>query len=373
MALTETDRDFWVIDSTLRDGEQTPGVAFTSGEKMRIASFLAEMGVPELEVGIPAMGDGEIQEIRSLVSLKLTSLLICWCRARQDDLDLAAAAGIGRVHFSFPVSQILLKAMEKDEAWVFRTLEQLIPLAKKRFDYVSIGAQDASRADFNFLKNFLDACRNLGATRLRIADTVGIMNPFQVKELFEALDMLASGLMLEFHGHNDLGMATANTLAAVAGGARAVTVTGNGLGERAGNASLDEVVVGAKYTLGRQAGINLKKLPEFSRLLADLSGRPVAVAKPIVGEAVFSHESGIHCHAILKDPATYEPFSPAEVGREASRIVLGKHSGLAGLKYTLTAAGIIVDDEEARMLLEKLRHMAVSNKGACTVEQLLAL
>lgn len=371
--MTMSGRDFWMIDSTLRDGEQTPGVAFTSAEKLRIASFLSEMGLPELEVGIPAMGETELRDIRALVGLNLDARLICWCRARQSDLDLAASAGVGRVHLSFPVSKIHLKALDKDEAWVLRMLESLIPAAKEQFDYVSIGAQDASRAEPDFLKTFVSACRALGVARLRIADTVGIMNPFQVKALFESLQALDPDFSFEFHGHNDLGMATANTVAALVGGARAVSVTVNGLGERAGNAALDEVVVAAKHTLGKQAGVDMKKLPELSRLVAEFSRRPVAATKPIVGAAVFNHESGIHCYGILKDPSTYEPFSPAEIGRGVSRIVLGKHSGLAGLKHALTAAGIAMDEAEVRALLEKLRRLAVENKDSCTVEQLLAL
>lgn len=360
-------KNYWIIDSTLRDGEQTPGVAFTRKEKIRMASFLSDIGVPELEVGVPAMGEMEIEDIRAICRLNLRSVLTCWCRAKQDDLDKAVQTGISRVHISFPVSSIHLRALGKDEFWVLANLEELLAYAKERFEFVSVGAQDASRAEIDFLKIFLKRIRINGGKRLRIADTVGIMNPMQVQKMVDCLLQEDPVFDLEFHGHNDLGMATANTIAALAAGASSVSVTVNGLGERAGNAALEEVIAAANYSLGMTSGIDLTQLPQLCRLVADISNREIPINKPITGEAIFNHESGIHCHGILKDPATYEPFPPNELGRNPSQIVLGKHSGLAALKHILSKSGIEISEDRTRELLAKLRQQTITEEEICSL------
>lgn len=366
-------KTIWLIDSTLRDGEQTPGVVFTRTEKIRIASCLAAMGIPELEVGIPAMGKTEIEDIKAINQLGLKTNLICWCRAKQEDLDLALSTGVDRVHISFPVSPIHFQALGKDQDWVLKNLIFLLNYARQRFKYVSVGAQDASRASFEFLKIFVRSVAELNGDRVRIADTVGILNPFQVHSLFEQLMAEVPELDLEFHGHNDLGMATANTLAAIKGGAKSVSVTVNGLGERTGNAPLEEVVMALKLTLNLDLDLDLTKMLELSQMVVEASGRTLPLNKPITGTAIFNHESGIHCHGIINNPATYEPYSPTVIGRESSEIVLGKHSGMASLKYHLDRAGILINESEVKELLFKIKQLSIEQKGSFPINSLKSL
>jgi len=336
-----------IIDTTLRDGEQAPGVVFTLEDKVKIAGILADAGVDELEAGVPATGDKAQKDIREIVRLGLPCRLTSWCRAAAMDIAMAGNCGTPGIHISFPVSTILIKAMGKNEAWVLKELERLIPIARWNFDYITVGAQDAIRSDHTFLWSFLKLAADAGAYRVRIADTVGISTPMSVYSLFREIINVRPDLPLEFHGHNDLGMATANTITALAAGASAASVTVNGLGERGGNAPLEEVVQAVNLSDGLKTNVEAKSLMRVCSYVAESSGRPIPPGKPITGADIFTHESGIHCAALLKDPLSYQPFLPQTLGRMGARFSLGAHSGSRAIQYLLAQAGIAVSEKEA--------------------------
>lgn len=371
--MATTDRQQIIIDdTTLRDGEQTAGVVFSLEEKKRIARTLDEIGVGELECGIPAMGREEQAAVRALVDLGLNARLITWNRAVISDIKASINAGVQAVDISLSVSDIhILKKLRKSRNWVMEQLKVALGYAKEHDLYVSVGGEDASRADLDFLVELMETARCLGADRFRFCDTLGILDPFAT---YDKVKYLADNvnLDLEVHTHNDLGMATANSLAGIRAGARYVNTTVNGLGERAGNAALEEVVMALRHACAIDPQIDTSRFVELSRLVGQASCRPVPEWKAVVGEKVFSHESGLHADGVLKFPGNYEGFDPAEVGL-SRHLVLGKHSGGHGLKDRLLTLGIEVGRTDLEALLDKVRLFSQNQKRALTDDDLLRL
>ncbi|MGK7943546.1 MAG: homocitrate synthase [Microcystaceae cyanobacterium] len=361
-----------INDTTLRDGEQSAGIAFTVAEKVAIARSMDAVGIPELEVGIPAMGGTEAQAITEIANLGLKTKLLGWNRAVCSDLEASLACGLSRVHISIPVSEIQIEAkFQGNCSQVFKRLRESLNFALDHGLFVSIGGEDSSRADDAFLLEVALAAQDWGASRFRFCDTVGILDPFTTQQKVSQLVQSLS-IPVEMHTHNDFGLATANALAGLQAGATSVNTTVNGLGERAGNAALEEIIMALKRLYQVESGVDTRQLRGLSNQVAHASGYAVPPWKAIVGDNVFAHESGIHAHGVLNNPHTYEPFSPEEVGRER-QLVVGKHSGRHLLNSLLKQYDITLSAEEIQLLLEQVRQISVEVKRSLTPEELLNL
>ncbi|MDI6715748.1 MAG: homocitrate synthase [Actinomycetota bacterium] len=359
-----------IDDTTLRDGEQTAGVVFSNHEKIRIAQLLDEVGVAQIEAGIPAMGGDEKAVIKEIASLGLRASILAWNRPVESDIQHSIDCGVDAVALSIATSDIHIQhKLKKDRKWVIDSIVNGVKMAKEHGLYVSVNAEDGSRADFNFMVEFGLAAKEAGADRLRFCDTIGVLDPFQTFNVIKSLKE-AIGLEIEMHTHNDFGMATANALAGVKAGATWVNTTVNGLGERAGNAALEEVVMAMKYLGHIDLGFKTEMFRELSEYVARASARTIPIWKAIVGTNVFAHESGIHADGIIKNPKTYEVFSPEEVGLQR-QIVIGKHSGSASIIAKFKEFGIELDRETAQDLLAEVRKAAVELKRSLFEKELM--
>jgi homocitrate synthase NifV len=345
-------------DTTLRDGEQAPGVVFSLADKLRIAAALADLGIDEAEVGSPAMGAEELGGLRVLTAQGYAMRLSCWCRALEEDVYYAAKAGVRIVNVSFPVSDVLLHAMDRCRDWVLHHLDDVLPFALRAGCAVSVGLQDAARAEPEYLDRVARRIAELGAFRVRVSDTVGILNPFSAAALVARIKAAAPSLSVSFHAHNDLGMAVANTLAAAQAGADTLDCTVNGLGERAGNCALEELLFALKYSSGAALTWTPQKLIDLCALVSAASGRPISPDHPVTGEMALRHESGIHVRSLLKDPLSYAAYPPSAIGKTQHAYALGKHSGAAGVKEFFSSHGISLRYDEVRDLTEAVRSEA---------------
>lgn len=348
-----------IFDTTLRDGEQAPGIDLTMEQKVRIAKQLADLGVDVIEAGFPAASEGEFEATKKILDEVGDKVeVIGLSRAVKQDIDRTIDAGIASIHVFIATSDIHLKyKLKMTREQVLERIYESVRYAKDHGLIVEYSPEDATRTDEEFLLKAVKTAIEAGADRVNIPDTVGVMHPFKFYDLISKVVKVADGKIISVHCHNDFGLATANSIAGVMAGARQVHVTVNGIGERAGNASLEEVVMALKKLLGYEVGVKTYKLYETSRLVSELTGVPVPYFKAIVGENAFGHESGIHVHGVIENPLTYEPISPEEVGN-FRRIALGKHSGIHGLKKLLSDQGIELTDDELREVLKEIKALA---------------
>jgi len=349
-----------IWDETLRDGEQMPGVHFTPEEKLRIAEKLSAVGVGVLNAGIPVVSAEEARAVRLLASAGLRAKVLAAARTVPADVDAVVKSGVRHIAIFVAASQVHLRyKLKMTEEEVLAASVATVRQAKQAGLHVAFVTEDTVRAPFDFVERLYRAVQAEGADRLVVADTVGIMTPLTFRWYLGEFVRRVGPKDLSVHCHNDFGLATANTLAAVEMGARAPHVCVNGLGERAGNASLEEVVLALESLYGVRTGVDTSQLFELSRLVEELSGVPIGVHQPLVGANAFSHEAGIHTHGILAHTLTYEPLQPSVVGRER-QMILGKHTGKAALVEKLKERGISVPDPVLAELLQRVKNAAES-------------
>ncbi|MGF3495544.1 MAG: (R)-citramalate synthase [Methanothrix sp.] len=348
------------LDTTLRDGEQTPGVSLSADDKLHIAQLLDELGVDVIEAGSAITSDGERESIRAIASAGLRAEICSFARASRKDIDAALDCDVDSLHLVVPVSDLHIeRKLRSDRESVLRKAVDATEYAKAHGLIVELSGEDASRADLDYLESIYRATIEAGADRLCFCDTVGVLLPERTAEIFQRLSSL--GRPVSIHCHDDFGMATANTVAALRNGAAQAHVTINGIGERAGNTSLEEVVMCLENLYGIRTGIKCNLLYQISRVVSKKTGIPVAPNKAIVGENAFTHEAGIHVHGLIADTSTYEPMRPEQVGRKR-RIVLGKMSGRAAVELALREFGITVNEEQLNEIVSRVKELGDKGK-----------
>jgi 2-isopropylmalate synthase len=363
-----------IFDTTLRDGEQAPGFSMSAPEKIRIARQLESLGVDVIEAGFPIASRGDLEGVRAVACEIHNCTVAALARAKRDDIDVVLDglkdAVHPRVHIVLATSDLHLQyklRMTREQA--LEAISTNVRYARQHCAEVEFSAEDASRTDIDFLCRAAKLAVEVGATIINLPDTVGYALPDEYEAMFRrVIDFLdgAPGIILSAHGHNDLGLGVANSLAAIRGGARQLELTINGIGERAGNASLEEVAVALRVrqaTLGVTTNLHLDKLYATSQLLSEITGVAVAPNKAVVGSNAFAHEAGIHQDGILKNPLTYEIISPEEVGVPKRQLVLGKHSGRNALRTALVEIGYTPSPEELDECYKHVSTLADESKN----------
>ena len=354
-----------IFDTTLRDGEQTPGVALTVDEKIQIAQKLDSLGVDKIEAGFPASSKGEFEATKKIKSLNLDSTIVGLARCVKNDIDSVLDADLDYIHTfigTSPLHRDYKLKMSKDD--IISTAVDAIDYAKDHGLTVEFSAEDATRTEMDFLFNFYNEIVNSGVDIIDIPDTVGILTPVFTKELITYARYMFS-LPISVHFHNDFGLATANTLMAIECGANQAHVTVNGIGERTGNAPLEELIIVLQTAYKIDLNIDTSQLYSLSEFVGRLTGIKMPVNKPIVGDNAFAHESGIHVHGILNNSSTYEPISPDIVGH-SRKIILGKHTGANALKSKLEEYHIELNDKQFDNVFNQIK--SLGDKGKCVTD-----
>lgn len=357
--------EIYIFDTTLRDGEQTPGVAFTVDEKIQLAQKLDSLGVDKIEAGFPAASEGELEAATKIKSLGLDSTIVGLARSVKNDIDIVLDADLDYIHTfigTSPLHRDYKLKMSKETTIL--TAVEAVEYAKDHGLTVEFSAEDATRTEKEFLFEIYDEVINAGADFIDIPDTVGVLTPVFTYELITAMKSHFK-TPISVHFHNDFGLATANTLTAIECGANQTHVTVNGMGERTGNTSLEEIVVALHAAYDIDLNIDTSQLYSLSEFVGRLTGIKMPVNKPIVGDNAFAHESGIHVHGILNNSSTYEPISPELVGH-SRKIVLGKHTGANALKSKLADYHIELDNDQFDKVFCQIK--ALGDKGKCVTD-----
>lgn len=350
-----------IYDTTLRDGEQTPGVCLRTAEKLKIARKLDELRIHQIEAGFPVVSSEEKRSVTTIANEGLDANILALCRTKKEDIDTALDCNVDGIITFLGTSDLHLKhKLKVDQEDALNICMNAIEHAKDHGLFVAFSAEDATRTDLDFLKSVYKRAESYGADRVHIADTVGAISPqgmdYLVRELKKDIN-----IEIALHCHNDFGMALTNCIAGLLAGASAVSTTVNGIGERAGNTSLEEIVMALLIIYGVDLGFNIKVFYKLSQMVEELTNMKVPNNKPIVGKNVFRHESGIHVDAVIEEPLTYEPFLPELIGHQR-QIVLGKHSGCRAVKAKLDECGITVSKDELCKIVDKVKEKREEGK-----------
>ncbi|MBU0530057.1 MAG: homoaconitate hydratase [Nanoarchaeota archaeon] len=352
-----------ICDTTLRDGEQMPGVVFKPHQKIELAEKISDFGVNVIEL-MPSVSSSEEQVTRDIAKMNLKAEITASTMMRKKDIELAISCDVGSITLFTPVSDIHIHSIHVTrEENLSKALEH-IDFAKSHGLKIHFAGVDSTRADINYLIHFINSLSKY-IDYFMVCDTVGCMTPVKTYILFKQL-CDETTVPIALHAHNDFGMATANTLAGLEARANVFSGTFTGIGERAGNAPLEEVVTSLKFLYGIELEVNYSCLCEICNLVEKYSGVEMQAHKPLVGRNAFSHESGIHVNGVLKNPITFEPFDPRLIGQER-RIILGKHSGKTNIKYT----NPMLSDSEANNMLGKIKEISQEEKRSVSIEEIL--
>ncbi|WP_299085519.1 hypothetical protein [uncultured Ruegeria sp.] len=356
-------------DTTLRDGEQAPGVALSAEKKLKVFDALLGAGAKWLEAGIAAMGGEEVKALHQMLERKDEATIVGWNRGVRSDLETTLGLGFRAIHIGLPTSSVHLKhSVGKDRSWLLQAASDIIKVAKDKGVFVSISAEDVGRTEIGFLQEYASHVADAGADRIRLSDTIGMLDPKGYASRVTAVKEAAE-IDVQCHCHNDYGLAVANTLAGLEAGARYFHVCVNAMGERAGMPDLAQMVLALRDFHKVDVGIDTTKLWNLSRTLSDATGQGFPPWQPIVGDNVFAHESGIHVNGVIRSGKTFEPIDPIDVGGHR-RLVLGKHSGRATLKYHLEQSGVTVNDDLLQGCLDSVRAVSIATGSEVSVERL---
>lgn len=354
-------KNITIYDTTLRDGEQTPGVCFSLDEKLEIAKKLDQFKIHQIEAGFPIVSKREQESVKAITSEGLDAQILSLARTKIEDIDVALDCDVDGIITFMGTSDIHLEhKMHIGRQEALNVCMKAIEYAKDHGLFVAFSAEDATRTDLDFLKRIYKKAEGYGVDRVHIADTVGAITPqgitYLIKELRKEID-----IDIAMHCHNDFGMAVINSITGLLAGGNAVSTTVNGIGERAGNASLEELIMALKILYGKDLGFKTKYIKELSELVSKASDLPIPYNKPVVGKNVFRHESGIHVDAVIEEPLTYEPYIPELVGQKR-QLVLGKHSGCRAVRAKLNECGLKVTDDELLEIVKKVKQSREEGK-----------